>query len=127
MFNKCLEISLKIAHFCILNSSFLSHFVRGVSSPYKTPRSSSKLLCCRLYFQLSSHCFIWWWNTASHAWYLTSIRIVLMVSGHEIFATRKKKKNFVYDIRRWTRDNFELKWLPNYDNWIWSHARHLKA
>ena len=23
------------------------------------------------YFQLSSHCFIQWWNTASHAWYIT--------------------------------------------------------
>ena len=22
-------------------------------------------------FQLSSRCFIWWWNTASHVWYIT--------------------------------------------------------
>ena len=26
----------------------------------------------RLIFQLSSQCFIWWWNTASHAWYISS-------------------------------------------------------
>ena len=29
------------------------------------------ILCCALYFPLSSLCFIRWWNTASHAWYIT--------------------------------------------------------
>ena len=28
------------------------------------------------YFQLSSRCFIWWWNTASHVWYITSKRMM---------------------------------------------------
>ena len=38
----------------------------------ETSRSSSKLLRCASNFQLSSQCFIWWWNTASHAWYISS-------------------------------------------------------
>ena len=77
MFNECLEIRWKTAHFCILNFSFQNHFVwevilsirHSVSSPDETPRSSSKILRCASYFQLSSRCFIWWWNT--HAWYIT--------------------------------------------------------
>ena len=65
---------------CILNFSFKNDFVweeisnirHSVSSPDETPRSSSKILRCESYFQLSSRCFIWWWNTASHVWYITS-------------------------------------------------------
>ena len=52
---------------------------RNVSSPDEKPRSSSKLLRCASYFQLSSQCFIWWWNTASHAWYITICLLVLRV------------------------------------------------
>ena len=80
MFNECLVIRWKTAHFCNLNFSFKNHFVwevissdrHSVSSPDKTPGTSSKILRCALYFELSSRCFIWWWNTASHAWYITS-------------------------------------------------------
>ena len=32
------------------------------------------------YFQLSSQCFIEWWNTASHAWYITSQSITQLFS-----------------------------------------------
>ena len=68
---------------CILNFSFKNDFVwedianirHSVSSADETPRSSSKILRCASYFQLSaelsSRCFIWWWNTASHVWYIT--------------------------------------------------------
>ena len=64
---------------CILNFSFKNDFVweeisnirHSVSSPDETPRSSSKILRCASYFQLSSRCFIWWRNTASHVWYIT--------------------------------------------------------
>ena len=64
---------------CILNFSFKNDFVweeisnirHNVSSPDETPRSSSKIPRCASYFQLSSRCFIWWWNTASHVWYIT--------------------------------------------------------
>ena len=73
---------------CILNFSLKNDFVweeisnirHSVSSPYETPRSSSKILRCASYFQLSSRCFIWWWNTASHVWYITSALL---------FSTRK--------------------------------------
>ena len=76
----CLEIRWKTAHFCILNFFFKIYFVwevissiqHSVSSRDETPRSWSKILSCASYFQLSSPCFIWWWNTASHAWYITS-------------------------------------------------------
>ena len=79
MFNECLEIRWKTSHFCILDFSLWNHFVwevisstpHSVSSPDETPWSSSKILRCTSYFQLSSRCFIWWWNTASHVWYIT--------------------------------------------------------
>ena len=80
MFNECLEIRWKTAQFCVLNFSFWNHFVweaissiwHSVSSPDETPRSLSKILHCVLYFELPPWCFIRWWNTASHAWYITS-------------------------------------------------------
>ena len=73
---------------CILSFSFKNDFVweeisnirHSVSSPDETPRSSSKILRCASYFQLFSRCFIWWWNTASHVWYITS-NIVCGVKG----------------------------------------------
>ena len=81
--NQCLMSVWKsdetLLSICILNFSFKSDFVweeisnirHSVSSPDETPRSSSKILRCASYFQLSSRCFIWWWNTASHVWYIT--------------------------------------------------------
>ena len=30
-----------------------------------------KILYCASYFQLSSQCFIWWWDTVFHTWYIT--------------------------------------------------------
>ena len=51
----------------------MSSIWHSVSSPDATPRSSSIILRCASYFQLFSQCFIWWWNTASDAWYFTSI------------------------------------------------------
>ena len=69
----------KLLSICIRNFSFKNDFVweeisnirHSVSSPDETPRSSSKILRCASYFQLSSRCFICWWNTASHVWYIT--------------------------------------------------------
>ena len=88
MFNECLEIRWLNCSFLhpfkreIKFSPFLNHFVWEVissirhsfSSTYEKPRSSSKILRCGSFFQLSSQCFIWWWNTAfhDHAWYVTS-------------------------------------------------------
>ena len=79
MFNGCLEMRWKTANCCILNFSFYNYFVwevissiwHNVSSPDETPWSSSKIFWCASYFKLSSQCFIWWWNTASHAWCIT--------------------------------------------------------
>ena len=58
MFNKCLEISFKTAHFCILNFSFQSHFVRevissmrcSVSSPDETVRRELEIQSAAEYF-----------------------------------------------------------------------------
>ena len=74
----------KLLSICILNFSFKNDFVweeipnirHSVSSPDETPRSSSKILRCASYFQLSSRCLIWWWNTASHVWYITWRRVI---------------------------------------------------
>ena len=57
----------KLLSICILNFSFKNDFVweeisnirHSVSSPDETPRSSSKILRCASYFQLSSQWFIW--------------------------------------------------------------------
>ena len=38
----------------------------------KHPRRSSENTPLRVIFQLCSWCCIWWWNTVSHAWYITS-------------------------------------------------------
>ena len=45
------------------------------SSPDETPQSWSKILRCASYFQLFSRCFIWWWNTASHAGLIYYVKI----------------------------------------------------
>ena len=58
MFNECLEIRIKSARFCILNSSFKIYFIwevissirHSVSSTDETPRSSSKVLRDRRIF-----------------------------------------------------------------------------
>ena len=88
---------------CILNFSFKNDFVweeisnirHSVSSPDETPRSSSKILRCASYLQLSSRCFIWWWNTASHVWYIT-ITIIRTFP-------KNKKKNMLRIIRETLR------------------------
>ena len=84
----------------ILNFSFKNDFVweeisnirHSVSSPDETPRSSSKILRCASHFQLSSRCFIWWWNTASHVWYITSTTnysLVYRATPVEILQSKK--------------------------------------
>ena len=86
---------------CILNFSFKNDFVweeisnirHCVSSPDKTPRSSSKILRCASYFQLSSRCFIWWWNTASHVWYITLIMKLLCMLIKIAGVPLKSKQN----------------------------------
>ena len=107
MFNECLEIRCKTAHFCILYFSFQNHFVwdvissiqHGVSSPDETPWSLSKILHCASYFQLSSqyfmhlvmkHCFsclIYYLNNPilSHYWGVPSWKYELtaeIISGN---------------------------------------------
>ena len=52
--------------------SNIKQLTHNVSSPDETPRSSSKIPRRASYFQLSSQCFIWWWNTACYAWYIIS-------------------------------------------------------
>ena len=88
---------------CILNFSFKNDFVweeisnirHSVSSPDETPRSSSKILRCASYFQLSSRCFIWWWNTASHVWYITSFACFCFRChhGYDFWLTHEIKVN----------------------------------
>ena len=94
---------------CILNFSFKNDFVweeisnirHSVSSPDETPRSSSKILRCASYFQLSSRCFIWWWNTASHVWYITS-RIQQRKCSHveAIFASISSELGIIKRLER---------------------------
>ena len=91
---------------CILNFSFKNDFVweeisnirHSVSSPDETPRSSSKILRCASYFQLSSRCFIWWWNTASHVWYITSY---INAKCRTIVTLRLNRLNPISDAFYW--------------------------
>ena len=99
----------KLLSICILNFSFKNDFVweeisnirHSVSSPDETPRSSSKILRCASYFQLSSRCFIWWWNTASHVWYITlTILTEILIQNYEKWREFHgvKKNNGVFII-----------------------------
>ena len=60
---------LLLKSFCLRSRTSIRHSV-----PITRWNTSKfvKLLRCASYFQLSSQCFIWWWNTASHAWYISS-------------------------------------------------------
>ena len=61
----------KLLKFASLIWEVISSVWHSVSASDETPWSSAKILGCTLYyFQLSSPCFIWWWNNASHAWYI---------------------------------------------------------
>ena len=40
------------------------------------------LTAARRIFQHSSRCFIWWWNTTSHAWYITVKLFGLRLMNH---------------------------------------------
>ena len=54
-----------------MNSLELFLLTRAIFNPFlKTKFVKNTPL--RVVFQLSSRCFIWWWNTASHVWYITS-------------------------------------------------------
>ena len=47
-----------------------------------SPRSSSKILRCALYFQLSSRCLEMWSNTVFRVWYITSVFDMLSNERH---------------------------------------------
>ena len=116
MFNECLDIGWKTAHFCILNFSFKNDFVweeisnirHSISSPDETPRSSSKILRYASYFQLSSRCFIWWWNTASHVWYITYTTDPLKGFWLKIYHRTANPQNISFKWLR--RFNLKTKW-----------------
>ena len=112
MFNECLKIRWKTVHFCILNFFFLNHFVcevissirHSVSSRDETLRSSSKMLRCASYFQLSSQCFIWWWNTASHVWYITCRLVFTLYKLHRnqlVHVSFIRKNCFAQEFWTW--------------------------
>ena len=121
---------------CILNFSFKNDFVweeisnirHSVSSPDETPRSSSKILRCASYFQLSSRCFIWWWNTASHVWYITSstLHFSLIKENFQLNSVvaeplnvMKDKINKVYFALAW-----EIRWVCKFlTNWPALHVQ----
>ena len=140
MFNECLDIRWKTAQFCILNFSFKNDFVweeisnirHSVSSPDETPRSSSKILRCASYFQLSSRCFIWWWNTASHVWYITlnpKIKIWILIccplfiscssSGEKLIKYQANSYCVIMSVILMTTLFYKALILPG-ENWCWS-------
>ena len=47
-------------------------FLRSFSFDWEDiPRSSSNILSCASYFQLSCHCLEMWWNALPRVWYIT--------------------------------------------------------
>ena len=80
----------------------------------ETPQNSSKILHCASYFHLSSQCVIWWWNTASHAWYLTSKIPPLL---HRFLGGGGGKKHNITTC---------YQWVPNWLFWLWD-LPYLKA
>ena len=63
-------------------------------------------------FSLSSQCFIWWWNTASHAWYLASKIASLLHRPLEGGGGRHITTCY--------------QWVPNWLFWLWDFP-YLKA
>ena len=101
--NECLEIWWKTAHFCLLNFSFQNHFVWEVISSIRhcfiAWWNSSKLVKntpLRVVFSTLFSVFHWWWNTASHAWYITSntnfwlltVHFVTCADNHDIMSIK---------------------------------------
>ena len=63
------------------------------SSPDETPQSWSKILRCASYFQLFSRCFIWWWNTASHAGLIYYVKIRNLLLGSVILCRGSRSQS----------------------------------
>ena len=112
---------------CILNSSFKNDFVWEEISNIRHIRSSSKILRCASYFQLSTRCFNWCWNTASHVWYITWN----IESNWIIYSPKTEKKNVntqvVHDIRLLYEIDYNMIWQMNIICWkllaIWLVGR----
>ena len=80
-----MEIRWKTAHFCILNSpSKIILFEKQYQVFNTVFHQQMKHLtsAARRIFQHSSRCFIWWWNTTSHAWYITVKLFGLRLMNH---------------------------------------------
>ena len=63
------------------------------SSPDETPQCWSKILRCASYFQLFSRCFIWWWNTASHAGLIYYVKIRNLYLGSVILCRGSRSQS----------------------------------
>ena len=63
------------------------------SSPDETRQSWSKILRCASYFQLFSRCFIWWWNTASHAGLIYYVKIRNLLLGSVILCRGNRSQS----------------------------------
>ena len=79
MFNECLEIRWKMLIFASLISSSKIILFQKQYQAFDTMfhhemehlEVRQKYTAARRIYQLSPQCFIWWWNTAFHAWYIT--------------------------------------------------------
>ena len=65
------QIGLNIRKVTKDRGSNISSIRCSVSSPDETPRRELKIRRAGEYFWRTSRCVIWWWNTASHVWYIT--------------------------------------------------------
>ena len=101
-------------------------------------KHSTKIICAS-HFQLSSQCFIWWWNTyTSHAWCITSINyhyeylyanklilillIVILHFSRTDFSPDQKLSEGLQDLLR----GYDPRISPNYSGitqyiytWLW--------
>ena len=67
---------LLVISFCL--TSNIKHSRQSVSSGEETREVRQKYSAARRIFRLSSQCFIWRWNTASHVWYITDKKVSFM-------------------------------------------------
>ena len=77
-----------------------------------------KYSAARRIFQLSSRCFIWWWNTASHVWYITS-NMRRSVSSLDETLRRECKIRHAAEYFWWTSRCFIWWWNTVSNAWCY--------
>ena len=83
----------------------------SVSSPDETPRRELEIRRAAEYFWRTSRFFIWWWNTASYAWYITSNFALEYNTVEPCFTDTRRQNSSYFKQKLWNgAENRERDW-----------------